>query len=318
MGRASQVKQAPGRRQQIAAQRAAERRRAARNRLLVAGGAILAVVLVTTTLALTALATKPAPAGPPANGPAGTALATAARQLTGVPGSVLDKVGTGILTGDGVGNPGASGSGHLSRVTGPPLAQAGKPEVLYVGADYCPFCAAVRWPLIVALSRFGTFSGLATARSGVTNGAGQAEPYPATATWTFHGARYTSRYLAFTGIELATSTPDRKTGGYTPLQALTSPQQALMARYDPQGGIPVIDIGNKYVQLSNLDPYGPQALTGLSWSQIVTSLHDPSSTLARQVDASANYLTAAFCTLTGNQPVSACTPAVRALESRLG
>jgi Domain of unknown function (DUF929) len=53
------------------------------------------------------------------------------------------------------------------------LTASGKPEVLYTGAGFCPYCAAVRWPLIVALSRFGTFSGLAPARSAITNGAGQ-------------------------------------------------------------------------------------------------------------------------------------------------
>ena len=45
----------------------------------------------------------------------------------------------------------------------PPLtARTGKkkPELLYIGAEYCPYCAASRWPLIIALSRFGTFKGL--------------------------------------------------------------------------------------------------------------------------------------------------------------
>jgi hypothetical protein len=318
MGRASTEKHPLGHRQLIAAQRAAARQRRTRNRLLLAGGVILTVVAVTLTLVFTALSTRPGPTGPPADGPTGAELAGLASQLTSVPASVLDKVGTGSLTGDGVGSPGTSGGGYLGPVTGTPLTEGGKPEVLYVGADYCPYCAAVRWPLIVALSRFGTFSGLTTTRSGVANGAGQGEIYPATATWTFYGARYTSRYLAFTGIELATSTPDPKTGQYTTLQSLTSAQKALLMQYDSQGGIPVIDIGNRYVQLSNLAPYGPQALAGLPWSQIVTALRDPSSTLARQVDASANYLTAAFCRLTGNQPASACTPVVRALEPRVG
>jgi hypothetical protein len=34
--------------------------------------------------------------------------------------------------------------------------------------------------------------------------------------------------------------------------------------------------------------------------------------------ASANYLTAAILKLTGNKPASACTPAVKALETQLG
>ena len=34
------------------------------------------------------------------------------------------------------------------------------PEILYMGAEYCPYCAAQRWSTIIALSRFGKFSGL--------------------------------------------------------------------------------------------------------------------------------------------------------------
>ena len=43
---------------------------------------------------------------------------------------------------------------------GSPLSSGGKPEVLYVGTEFCPYCAAESWSLIVALSRFGQFSGL--------------------------------------------------------------------------------------------------------------------------------------------------------------
>ena len=289
-----------------------------RNRMLLAGGAIIAVVAVALALVLVKVSSKPAAAVPPADGPAGAALARVVSDLTSVPASVLDTVGAGSLSGAGIGRTSTSGGGYLAPVSGAPLTSGGKPEVLYLGTDFCPYCAAVRWPLIVALSRFGTFSGLGTTRSGIANGAGQHEPYPATPTWTFYRSRYTSRYLTFTPVELQTSIPDPQTGGYTGLQTLTAAQQELMTRYDPAGSIPFIDIGNAYVQLSSLAPYGPQDLQNLTWSQIAAALHDPSSAVAKSIGGSANYLTAAFCKLTGDQPASACTPAVRALESRLG
>src|ERR1700721_1365736 len=50
-------------------------------------------------------------------------------------------------------------------VYGNPLSSGGKPEVLYVGTEFCPYCMAESWPLIVALSRFGQFTGLRTSRS---------------------------------------------------------------------------------------------------------------------------------------------------------
>jgi hypothetical protein len=95
----------------------------------------------------------------------------------------------------------AVGGGYLTPVTGSPRTAGGKPEVLYVGAGFCPYCAALRWPLIVALSRFGSFSGLTPDRSAITAGSGQREPYPATPTWTFHGSSYASKYLVFTPVE---------------------------------------------------------------------------------------------------------------------
>jgi hypothetical protein len=33
----------------------------------------------------------------------------------------------------------------FSAVSGPPLTRSGKPEVLYVAAEYCPYCAMVNW-----------------------------------------------------------------------------------------------------------------------------------------------------------------------------
>ena len=50
-----------------------------------------------------------------------------------------------------------SGVSPLTATTGQPaLTSGGKPEILYVGAEYCPYCAAERWAMVVALSRFGT------------------------------------------------------------------------------------------------------------------------------------------------------------------
>jgi hypothetical protein len=317
MGKASKAKVVSSRREKIAAQREAARRARIRNRLWLSAGTIVVVVAVAITMALTA-GSSGAPAAPPSDGPTGAALANTARDLTTVPASVLDTVGAGHLDTASIGTANASGGGYLAPVSGSPLTAAGKPEVLYVGADFCPYCAALRWPLIVALSRFGTFSGLSTTRSAISNGAGQHEPYPATATWTFYGSAYTSPYLTFSAVETQTSVPDRATGGYTALQSPDTAQRAVWAKYDPYGGIPFVDIGNAYVQLSTIAPYGPASLQGKTWSQVTAALRDPSSALGGEIDASANYLTAAICTITGNRPATACTPAVTALQAHLG
>jgi hypothetical protein len=318
MGRASRTKYDVDRRQKIAAQRAAARHAQTRNRLLIASGAIIAVVAVAISLVLVRPGSSTAIKTPPSDGPTGAALASTVRDLTTVPASALDRIGGGSLTTADIGSATAVGGGYLTPISGSPLTKDGKPEVLYMGADFCPYCAALRWPLIVALSRFGTFSGLTPARSGISTGSGQPEPYPATPTWTFHGSSYTSRYLAFSPVETSTSVPDPASGGYTALETPTPAQQQIMARYSPDGAIPFVNIGNRYIQLSTLAPYGPEDLQGKTWTQITAALHDPSSALGRQINASANYVTAAICKITGNQPATACTPAVTALQSQLG
>ena len=58
-------------------------------------------------------------------------------------------------------------------------------------------------------------------------------------------------------------------------------------------------------------------LSGLTWAQIAADLHDPTSAVAKAVLGTANFVTAAICSLTGNQPASACTPTVRALQAKI-
>ena len=158
--------------------------------------------------------------------------------------------------------------------------------MLYIGAEYCPYCAAERWSMIVALSRFGTFTGLATTRSAARNGAGTAEPYPNTATWTFANASFTSSYLTFTPVEEFTNIPDKSTGGYTTLMTPTAAQQALLEKYDAanNGAIPFIDFGNKYMSVgATYDPGVLRALPGRRSPPTCTTrrLRSPSRCSAR-------------------------------------
>ena len=299
MGRASRSKRDGTRQQKIAAQRAAARRAEIRNRLLMVGGAVVVVVAVVVAFVLVKTNSKATTSSGASNGPTGAALSRVVSDVTSVPAPTLDKVGAGSVT------------RAPSKVSGPPLTSGGKPEMLYIGAEYCPYCAAERWAMIVALSRFGTFSGLSTVHSG--NNAG--EVYPNTPTFTFYKSSYTSKYLAFTPVEETTNIPQGNS--YKLLQQPTSAQQALLTKYDSQGSIPFIDIGNRYVEVGNLPGYGPQNIQHMSWSQIAAALKDPSSPVAKAVDGEANYLTAGICKATGNKPSSACTPTVKALESKL-
>lgn len=314
VGRSSRMKRDPTRQQKIAAQRAAAGRRQVRNRILLAAGSIVAVAAVVVALVLVKVGSGPGTAPTASEGPTGAALRTLVAEVTSVPSSTLDRVGAGSMTtGD------FESGGSLANVSGSPLTSGGKPEVLYVGANFCPFCAAERWPMIVALSRFGTFSGLSTIHSSTT------DEYADTPTFTFYGSSYRSNYVSFVPVE---ETTNERVGNsaaqnvsYVTLQVPTAAEQALLDKYDPGTGegnsIPFIDIGNRYVEIANLPPYGPQDLAGQTWAQVATALHDPASAIAQGVDGSANYLTAGICELTGNQPATACTATVRGLEGQL-
>ena len=273
MGKASRTKQHPPGRNKTAARRAAERRAQVRNRVLLASGAIVVVMVIVVAFAVVALNTKKtAPSSGAGNGPTGAALATVVSDTTSVPASILDAVGAGSVTTPPV------------AVSGEALTSGGKPEMLYLGAEFCPYCALEQWGLVVALSRFGTFSGLRTVHSSST------DVHPDTPTWTFYGSSYTSRYLTFTPVEQASNVPDATAPlGYVPLQSPTAGQQALLRKYDPELSIPFADIGNKYV-ISGASA-SPQVLAGKSWAQIASSLHDASSSVAQAVDGTANYIT---------------------------
>ena len=218
--------------EKIAAQRAAERRAEQRRRILMASGAVVVVLAIVLTFVIIKLNNKPAAPAASAsasaspqglsNGPTGSALAPVVANVTSVPASTLDTVGKGGFT------------GKIQTITGnpAPLTANGKPELLYMGAEFCPYCGAMRWGMIVALSRFGTFTGLATVHSAVSNGGGGQEPNPDTPTWTFVHAKYSSPYLNFTSVEQTTNIPDSSNGAYTPLQTATSAQTALLNKYD--------------------------------------------------------------------------------------
>jgi hypothetical protein len=297
------------RRARLAAQQDAQEREVARSRnrrLLLAGGAIVVVVAVVLAFVLSGHGGSPAPtAGSTAKPPAGNASTSVLGQLTSVPAATLDQVGAGQT------------STNPTSISGAPLTSGGKPEVLYIGAEFCPYCAAERWAVIVALSRFGSFSGLAPIRSAAKDGGGTAEPYPLTPTWTFAKATYTSKYLTFTPVEGYTNVPDAATGFYTALQTPTAAQQALLNKYDAayQGAIPFIDYGNKFLSVGA--SYNPAVLSGLTWAEIAADLHNSANPVAKAVLGTANYATAAVCALTSDQPASACTSVVRALQAKI-
>ncbi|MBA2677664.1 MAG: DUF929 family protein [Ktedonobacteraceae bacterium] len=228
---------------------------------------------------------------------------TVLKAVTGVDPSVANTVGTGGVT------------NLLHAVNGsPPVLKGptGKPEFFYAGADYCPYCAAQRWAIVVSLSRFGTFSKLPQIQSAESN----------ISTFTFDGSTYSSTYIDFVPLETASNQPDGS-GSYLPLQKPTAEQLQLINTYNgppytqSQGSIPFIDIANRYVMTgASVDP---QKLGSSSWQDIANNLSNKDDPITQAILGSANYLTAAICISTNQQPGSVCnTPVIQQIEKTLG
>ena len=223
-------------------------------------------------------------------------------QVTGVSDSTLNAIGT------------PTGVSPPAKISGSLLTSGGKPEVLYVGGEFCPFCAIERWAIIVALSHFGTFSGLQYMLSSST------DLNANTPTFTFANVTYTSSYITFVAVE-----EYGRAGQSDVRQTLTAAQTSLVSQYDTcsasatqsTGGIPFVDIANQYAvncgaqfelpdQSQYLTSPSQPNIIGMNWTQIASQLNTPGSPIAQLVDGAANYLISAICNIDGGQPGSVC------------
>ncbi len=175
---------------------------------------------------------------------------------------------------------------------GKPRMKAGKPEVLYIGAEFCPYCAGERWALVTALSKFGNFSGLKTIHSSESN----------VPTMSFVGSKYTSNYVAFTPIELQDQ-------NHQPLEKATDAQLKLFQQLGG-GSFPFIDFGGKFMQSGG--SVDVTNLVGKDQTDIARKLaaSTTSDTDQKSLQGNVNAVTGEFissiCKLTDNQPAKVC------------
>lgn len=268
-----------------------------RRPVLMAVGGVVGLVAVIAALVIAKLVqgdSSPTPAGR-----SGLAPAAVLKDIATIPAAAFDRVGY-VSKDNGVAPP--------SPIAGPVVRQGGKPLVVYAGADYCPFCAAERWPLVAALERFGTFTTIGATHS-ATN-----DVFPNTATFSFHPSSYSSPYLTLNTVELYGNRPVN--GSYPPLESPTHLERTLLTRSDPKGTIPFIYLGRYGI---NGATYNPQLLAGLTMAQIATASRDPASEVGHSVLGSANLISAAICKQTGGKPANVCSsPGVTAAAKHLG
>lgn len=246
------------------------------------------------------------------------ATAEAATPPSPVPAAVMDDltvIPAATWTGAGL-----AGAAAPTFVNDAPPARP-KAVVLYIGAGYCPYCAAARWSMIAALARFGSFAGLTYAHSAAN------DVYPNTPTFSFYGATYTSPYIDFQSVELEGDQPDPD-GRYLPLQRPTVEQEDLIEKYDAPpyvpkasaGGIPFILVGDRYMWSGS--PFSPGLLANQTHAAIAAALPPGTGDVAHAILANANQLTATICAVDGNQPAAVCNApliqqAIKALPAKI-
>lgn len=186
---------------------------------------------------------------------------------------------------------------HLQPISGPRLNAGSKVGVLYIGGEFCPYCAAQRWGLVLTLLRFGDVNGLRYMASSST------DSHPNTATMTFQHVQYQSKLVSLQAVEVW----DRHNHKLMPLDAV---QTKIFATYDAPpytqypGGIPFVYVDGHYMLTDLMLPASD--LTGMNWQQVADALADPRSKLFLEIMPNVNLMTAAICQLDGGNPADVC------------
>lgn len=187
---------------------------------------------------------------------------------------------------------GVSGSAYLTAVQnvgGQSWSTNGKPILVSATGEHCSPCALQRWPLILALMRFGNFTNLEYMTSSAVEG-----DY---VTFAFVESSYQSKYLVFQPYEVY----DRSG---TPFQTLPTNYSSADQQYG-RSSIPFLDFAGKYVTSGGILP-DPSLLGTKNWTQVISSITTGDS-LGTQIKQATNVITAVICKTTGEQPASVCS-----------
>ena len=183
--------------------------------------------------------------------------------------------------------------GKFMHVLDEPLKrESGKSLLFFMGAGFCPFCAAERWAIVIALQNFGKWEGLVETKS-----ADHDEKYLSIPTVSFVRAKYESAYVEFIGRETA----DRN---FEPLQELDEKDLEIFDAFNPDQIIPFLLIDGQFMQVGS--GYSPQILEGIDHYKVKVELSNPNSPLGKAIKLESDNITALVCKCIGYK-ASACS-----------
>ena len=280
------------------ARQLAQRRQ--RNVYMVTGGSALVVIVIGVIIAVSLTGNGSGGGGKTTSSRRAPAVAPGTYALPAVLLQKVERLPLNALVSAARAQPSGTTPPQPLPATNKVLSSNGKPEVLYIGDEWCPYCAAERWALVMALSKFGTFGPLRGTTSSST------DVNASSPTFSFYRVKYTSKYLAFVAVE-------RQATNGSALQSPTKAQQALFTKWDAPPyvsaqqapGIPFVYLGGKYLQVGT--QFDGAAIAGTTFSNALKLLTAGTNSTSKGLEASAGYLVGDLCAITHLQPTSVCS-----------
>jgi thiol-disulfide isomerase/thioredoxin len=177
--------------------------------------------------------------------------------------------------------------GKFVEISKDTMRRSGKLFVFFMGAEFCPYCAAERWAIVRSLQKFGQWDGLKQ-----TISAARDQPFLNLPTYDFTKASYTSPQIEFVAREIK----DRE---FKPLQKLLKTEEKLVRKYNPKKQIPFLLVGGRFMQIGSGFP--PKIFIGHTFRQTETELKKTESEIRKTIDEEANIISALLC-LSGLPP----------------
>ncbi len=165
--------------------------------------------------------------------------------------------------------------GFQQDTLAPVLFDNGKLDFLYIGGQFCPYCAMQRWAIVMALEHFGTFSGLSYITSAEAS----------VPTYDFIGVTYSSNNISFAGVEVWNNVSPN----YSALETLNSQQQSLYNKYGT-GSIPFIIIGGSVFRSAAGASLNVNSFSGQTANAVQYQISQKSGPLYEQINTESSYL----------------------------
>ncbi len=145
--------------------------------------------------------------------------------------------------------------GDFSKESGASYSPVGNINVLFIGSQACPFCAAESWSIYLALSSLG---GKWTDLSFIYSN--RSDIFPDTPGLNFANATYSGGGITFHGYEISNR-------NWTPYQKLNNTNDALFNQYDQKNDIPFMLIGGVYGHTGS--SYPPSILANVTGGTVM-------------------------------------------------